>query len=113
MSYFFLRRRPQPSSTAEIAREPASGPRIGLTVSRAMGKAVRRNRIKRRFREAVRQHLGLLQAPVEVVLPPGRNAAEVEFSLLERDVAQVFHAIQQDLDRQLRSRGIPAGRGIA
>jgi ribonuclease P protein component len=36
------------------------GPRIGFTVPRALGKAVVRNRIRRRVREAVRHHLDRL-----------------------------------------------------
>ena len=44
------------------------GPRIGLTVPKALGKAVDRNRIKRRMREAVRHALPLLSAPVDLVL---------------------------------------------
>src|SRR5450432_4057003 len=39
-----------------------SGPRIGFTVPRAIGNAVVRNRVKRRYREAVRQRLDLLSA---------------------------------------------------
>lgn len=39
-----------------------AGPRIGVTVSRRLGSAVRRNRIKRRLREAWRRRLHELPA---------------------------------------------------
>lgn len=100
MSYFFLLRNPQPASETSFSNQPLAGPRVGLTVSRAMGKAVDRNRIKRRMREAVRQHIGALKAPVDVVLHPSRRVVEIEFSLLERDVAHVFQSIQQAIERQ-------------
>ena len=71
------------------------GPRIGLTVPKALGKAVDRNRIKRRMREAVRRNLALLTAPVDVVLHPRRVVIEMEFAALEREVAH-------DLSRRCR-----------
>ena len=102
MSYFFLLREPQ--STIENSRpyEANWAPRVGLTVSRAMGNAVVRNRIKRRMREAVRRQIAILHAPVDVVLHPNRRVTEIEFSLLEQDVAQIFRAIQQIADRGSR-----------
>ena len=71
-AYFFLLR------PAERRSETA-GPRIGLTVPKALGKAVDRNRIKRRLREAVREALPLLQAPVDVVLHPKRSVHSADF----------------------------------
>jgi ribonuclease P protein component len=99
MSYFFMLR--EPHSTTESSKCP--GPRVGLTVSRVMGKSVVRNRIKRRLREAVRRHIAKLAAPVDVVLHPNRRVTEMEFAVLERDVAQVFEAIQHAVERGLRT----------
>ena len=71
MSYFFA-----------VREGLAGGPRIGLTVGKVMGKAVDRNRIKRRMRAAVEKNLHLLTAPVDVVLHPRRGVIDCEFSRL-------------------------------
>jgi ribonuclease P protein component len=70
-------------------------PRIGLTVGKVMGKAVDRNRIKRRMREAVRRNLAELTAPVDVILHPRRSVIDLDFALLDREVANVFRSIQK------------------
>jgi ribonuclease P protein component len=99
MSYFFLLRQPLQSGVLARDRGP-DGPRIGLTVGKAMGKAVDRNRIKRRMRAAVRRQLPLLHSPVDVVLHPRRSVIDVDFATLEREVASVFQQIQRALERQ-------------
>ena len=78
------------------------GPRIGLTVPKALGKAVDRNRIKRRMREAVRHALPLLSSPVDVVLHPRRSVLALEFAQLEREVAQIFRSVQAACERTAR-----------
>jgi ribonuclease P protein component len=92
MSYFFTVR-----SAEEMLRDPdgATGARVGLTVGKVMGKAVDRNRIKRRMREVIRKNLGALSTPVDVVLHPRRSVIEMEFAALDREVGQVFRAIQK------------------
>ena len=96
MSYFFTLRTP-----SEIAADPdgATGARIGLTVGKVMGKAVDRNRIKRRMREAVRKNLPALTTPVDVILHPRRSVIDLEFTQLDREVATVFRTIQKLANR--------------
>jgi ribonuclease P protein component len=100
MSYFFTLR-PQLGADGTPMRDAdASSPRVGLTVGKVMGKAVDRNRIKRRMREAVRKNLGTLSTPVDVVLHPRRSVIDVDYPTLEREVASVFRAIQKAAERQ-------------
>jgi ribonuclease P protein component len=80
-------------------RSDTSGPRIGLTVPKALGKAVDRNRIKRRMREAVRAALPLLTSAVDVVLHPRRSVIELDFAQLKREVANIFRSVQAACDR--------------
>jgi ribonuclease P protein component len=88
-------------------RSATSGPRIGLTVPKALGKAVDRNRIKRRLREAVRSALPLLTAPVDVILHPRRSVIDLDFVQLKREVSTIFRSVQAASDRP-RQRPTPA-----
>lgn len=90
---FFFTRNSDPSSDGEKGSPRAV--RIGLTVGRALGGAVVRNRIKRRVREALRKQLQELASPVDVVVNPKKSAAEVEFPELESQVRQSFAAIER------------------
>ena len=103
MAYFFILRplgpdplssEPAPTRTPDAA-SLATTPRVGLTVPKALGNAVDRNRIKRRMREAVRSQLPLLHAPVDVVLHPRRSVIDLDFAALKLEVAAVFRAIQR------------------
>jgi ribonuclease P protein component len=80
-------------------RSDTPGPRVGLTVGKVLGKAVDRNRIKRRLREVVRRQASTLTYPVDVILHPRRNVLEMEAGALDREVGQVFRTIQKMLDR--------------
>ena len=104
MTYFFRLR-------GEDELTPAyCGPRVGLTAGRVLGKAVERNRIKRRMREAARMHLALLPRFADVVLHPRKLVLEIEFAKLEREVAKVFSTIstQAGKARESGNRGVPA-----
>jgi ribonuclease P protein component len=100
MTYFFTLRPLVGPDGTPVRDADASSPRVGLTVGKVMGKAVDRNRIKRRMREAVRKNLATLSTPVDVILHPRRSVIDLDFALLEREVGAVFHAIQKAAERQ-------------
>ena len=99
MAYFFAAR---PADR----RSDTAGPRIGLTVPKALGKAHDRNRIKRRLRAVVAANLPLLTAPVDVILHPRRSVLTLEFAQLNREIAAIFRTVQAALDRVAKS--VPA-----
>lgn len=76
---------------AFCAREPeAIGARIGLTVPRAIGTAVVRNRIKRRMREAIRLQIEQLSPQWSIVINPRRSVTKAPFPQLQREVERLF-----------------------
>jgi ribonuclease P protein component len=62
------------------------GPRLGFTVPRAFGKAVLRNRVKRRLREILRTRLSDLAPEWDIVLNPRRPAIAAPIEELRREV---------------------------
>ena len=76
-------------------RSATDGARVGLTVPKALGGAVDRNRIKRRLRAAVRCNLPLLAqvGAVDIILHPRRVALTMEYAALEREVGVIFRAV--------------------
>lgn len=69
--------------------------RVGYTTPRALGKAVVRNRIKRRLREAVRLQLAALGPGWEVVFNPRRAVLEADFSRLAAEVERLFGVLRR------------------
>ena len=113
MSYFFTVRPETGKDGRPLRVQDALSPRVGLTVGKVMGKAVDRNRIKRRMREAVRRNLLLLPASIDVILHPRRSVIDLEFAALDREVAGVFRNIGRLLERERRAReaAAPASGG--
>ncbi len=85
LTVFYLRR----------AETGAAGARVGFTVSKALGGAVERNRMKRKLREAVRRALRELRTPVDVVLNPRKSVLEAEAGRLLEEVARAFAQVRQ------------------
>lgn len=71
--------------------------RIGFTLPRALGKAVERNRMRRRLREAARRHLQDLGPGWDVVFHPRRGTLTAEFGRLEEIVQKFFLSLARQL----------------
>lgn len=72
--------------------------RLGLAVSRKVGKAVARNRVKRRLREAFRRNHKALRPGFDLVVVARREAA-----------AATYHQLADDLLACLRQLELTAG----
>ncbi len=93
-----------------VASFPAPA-RIGLTVSKALGKAHQRNRIKRRMREALRRHVDLLPHGFDLIFHPRSNVLTMGFAQLESEVARILEQAKSESERFERARpGHPLGR---
>ncbi len=97
MTVFYLAR---PSETADAG----VGSRVGFTVSKALGGAVQRNRMKRRLREAVRLHGVLTGINADVVINPKRSLLAVEFSEIRNEITKAFVVIEKTLQQKKEKR---------
>jgi ribonuclease P protein component len=64
--------------------------RIGFSVSRRVGGAVVRNRVKRRLREIARNHLSHVAPGWDIVITARASAAEAEYRALAEDARETF-----------------------
>ena len=76
-----------------------SGPRVGLTVGKVLGKAHDRNRIKRRMREALRRHVEMLPAGADLILHPRRTVLTLEFAKLEAEIVRILQQADAEAAR--------------
>ena len=85
--------------TVHALENELAGPRLGITVTRRVGGAVVRNRVKRRVREIYRRWVAQPQLPaLDIVVHAKPSVAQVSFGDLKAD-----------LERQLA--GLLPGRG--
>ena len=81
--------------TVFYLRREQGAQRIGLTVGRALGGAVDRNRMKRRLREAVRLNLPPAARAVDVVINPKKSLLQADFAELQDEIRRAFQVIQK------------------
>lgn len=104
----FVAPRPQPPSApdggaSDVGLRPESEPlpsRLGITVTRKVGKAVTRNRIKRLVREVFRRERHRLASGLDVVWVAKRQSGGVSLD----DVRGDFEQLLERLDRPARSQ---------
>ena len=76
-----------------VARDRFRGQRFGFTVSKKVGKAVIRNRVRRRLREVVRTHRGFFPTGFHYVIVARPGAATIEFERLKDDLLQLAQKV--------------------
>jgi ribonuclease P protein component len=64
--------------------------RLGITTPRALGKAVVRNRIRRRLREVFRLNQAAIPPGWDIVLNPRPAVADLPFQVLVREILRLF-----------------------
>ncbi|HUO27502.1 MAG TPA: ribonuclease P protein component [Candidatus Aquilonibacter sp.] len=108
MTVFYLARQEEATQnreSAELASTPSGGMRIGFTVSRALGGAVQRNRMKRRLREAVRLGYRAVDVPADVVINPRKSLLSAAFADVMNEVSRAFVVIEEKLGRRSGTTG--------
>jgi ribonuclease P protein component len=73
-----------------------AGPRLGLVVTRKIGSAVERNRIKRKIREVFRKEAPRLPA-VDLVIRPNAACKEAPEEVIARSLGRAVQAVLENM----------------
>jgi ribonuclease P protein component len=79
-----------------LSGEDAAAVRVGFVVSRAVGGAVVRNRVKRRLRHLVAERLDLVPQGVSIVVRATPPAATSDYTILGHDLDRCLRRMAQD-----------------
>jgi ribonuclease P protein component len=74
-----------------------NGPRVGFVVSKAVGNAVVRNRVKRRLRHLAREHVSSLPGSAVLVIRALPAAAAASSTELSRDLSRCLARVQSEV----------------
>jgi ribonuclease P protein component len=86
------RRRSSREFTLFLRPNGLDSSRFGWSIKKALGNAVRRNRIRRRLREIVRLHRQEIAPGWDIVIHPRSSAATTEFSALQAELLKMMPA---------------------
>lgn len=76
--------------------------RFGISVKKALGGAVARNRIRRRIREIVRRNRAEISPGWDIVIHPRSSAATADFSPLAEELLRLLSRTQPQAFEQLK-----------
>ncbi|MBD3292001.1 MAG: ribonuclease P protein component [Armatimonadia bacterium] len=85
-------RRMRPVAVGTYHRPDDEPSRFAMVAGRRIGTAVRRNRARRRMREALRGMLANIEGGADVVLAARRETAEVDFRVLQQAIRNAMTA---------------------
>src|SRR5260370_37897204 len=112
MTFFYCQRaegKPQDRQTKgpriEKGVRGSSALRVGFTVCRTLGGAVERNRMKRRFRAAVRLSIPTGSITADVMINPKKVLARADFPKVVSEVRGAFPAIEPNLAVNITPEG--------
>jgi ribonuclease P protein component len=74
-----------------------SGPRVGFVVSKAVGNAVVRNRVKRRLRHLAREHVSSLPGSAVLVVRALPAAAAASYPELSADLTRCLARVRSEV----------------
>ncbi|WP_028643738.1 ribonuclease P protein component [Nocardioides sp. URHA0020] len=77
----------------------SSGPRVGFVVSKAVGNAVVRNRVKRRLRHLAREHVSSLPGSAALVVRALPAAASASSGELSADLVRCLARVREEVTR--------------
>lgn len=77
-----------------VRRNGQNRNRLGLTVGTKVGKAVRRNKVRRRIREAYRIHEHQLSTGWDIVVVARVKAAFVSYAQIERELLRLLDKLE-------------------
>jgi len=80
-------------ATVNDIRGPSSISRFGISVKKALGGAVQRNRIRRRIREILRRNRTEIPSGWDIVIHPRRSVAQAPFAPLEAELVRLLRSI--------------------
>ena len=88
--------RESPRESFSSAKRFAAGraSRFGISVKKALGGAVVRNRIKRRIREILRRNRTEIPTGWDIVIHPRSTVAQAAFAPLEAELVRLLRSIQ-------------------
>lgn len=77
--------------TLYIKKNNLNYTRFGIVVTKKLGKAVVRNKIKRKIREINRSLLPLLEEGYDIVLIPKKNTVDLSYEELKKSVEHIYN----------------------
>jgi ribonuclease P protein component len=105
MSWFLAPQSQDPGHASQAGR-------VGLTVSKAIGKAHERNRMKRRMREALRRHVDLVPQGFDLIFHPRRGVLSMEFTQLEAEIVRILEIARNDAVRSAKPAATTLSAGM-